>query len=459
MIKKLFFICSFTLCSKALFAQIPQNDSVVVNRIASYILDNHQCYNDLKYLCKQIGNRITGSQQAQMAVEWGEKTLQNAGCDKVYLQPVKVPVWVRGEEETTIQFKNGNNKKLQALSLGNSIGTGKQGLQAPIIEVRDTLELQQFGIENIKGKIVFFNHAWNQKIKNPFEEYGNSVYYRWAGASVAAKYGAVGVIIRSAGSGIDSFAHTGSMRYDTNFKKIPIVAISYLEAIYLQDALRAKEVASATIKNTCHFENEITSYNVIGEIKGTDVEDEIITVGGHLDSWDVGEGAQDDGAGVVQSIEVVRAFKKLGIKPRRTIRCVLFMNEENGLRGGTEYARVAKEKNEKHICAIETDAGGYSPRGFTMQMPENKKAKIKAWKNIFAQQGVYNFDEDGGGADISPLAKNMNVPVMELSPDPQRYFDLHHTNNDVFEQVNWSELSMGAASLVSMVYLLSVYGL
>ncbi len=434
-------------------------DSTNISKLASTILVNSTCYEDLRVLCKTIGNRISGSEAAAKAVLWGKKTLLDAGCDRVYLQPVMVPKWVRGQEEAIANLQNGEKLNLEVLGLGNAVGTDANGLEAPIIEVRNMEELAQLGAENINGKIVFFNHEWSQGQINPFKEYGGCVEYRWAGPSRAAAYGAVGVIIRSAGSGYDNYAHTGSMRYDTLYNKIPAFAVSYLMAEKMQKLVRSKVIKTVRMYSDSHFEPDVLSHNVIGEITGINAPKEIITIGGHLDSWDVGEGAHDDGAGVVQSIDAIRAFKRLGLKPNRTIRCVLFMNEENGLRGGREYARVAKEKNEMHIAAIETDAGGSSPRGFSMTMSDGQRAKIKSWSNLFYPLGVYNFDEKGGGADIGPLQQTFNTPVMELLPDPQNYFDLHHTHHDVFEEVNRRELAMGSVAMAAMMYMISEYGL
>jgi carboxypeptidase Q len=447
------------ICSAQLEADF-KKDSLAIKSMSDYILDNHVCYDDLRVLCKTVGHRISGSPAAAKAVIWGKKALQEAGCDYVYLQPVKVPHWIRGEEQFKVILNSGKEIKFnQALGLGNAVGTEGLNLNAPIIEVTDLKELESLGVENINGKIVFFNHAWNQKIVSPFDEYGGCVFYRWAGPSEAAKFGAVGCIIRSAGSAKDNYAHTGSMRYDEKYNKIPAMAISYMEADALQKLCRTNQIKSATINSNSHFGADVPSYNVIGEIKGSDFADEIITIGGHLDSWDVGEGAHDDGAGCVQSIEVMRALKRTGASPRRTVRCVLFMNEENGLRGGLEYARVAAEKKENHICAIETDAGGNSPRGFDLKMKPSQRAKVKSWNKIFFPYGVYNFEEEGGGADINPLQKELGTPLMGLMPDPQRYFDLHHTHNDVFEQVHRRELCLGAVAMSAMVYMLSEYGL
>lgn len=204
--------------------------------------------------------------------------------------------------------------------------------------------------------------------------------------------------------------------------------------------------------------DNVRSYNVIGEIIGSEHPERIITVGGHLDSWDVGEGAHDDGAGCVQSIEVIRAFKAAGIQPKNTIRAVLFMNEENGLKGGYAYADSAKAKNETHILAIESDAGGFSPRGFGLEMEDDKKEYIKSFRHLFLPYGIYDFEQDHGGADITPIHR-MGVPAAGLAPDPQRYFDYHHTNADIFEAVNHRELKMGAVAMSNLIYLIDKYGL
>lgn len=434
-------------------------DSLIFKRIAGTILEDATCYKDLEVLCKTIGHRISGSPQAAKAVVWGKKCLEDAGCDRVFLQPVMVPHWVRGEEKMSVQTKSGGVKEFHPLGLGNSIGTNGLVVSAPIVMATSEEDLKNLGVENIQGKIVFFNHAWNQKLENPFNEYGGCVFYRWAGPSLAAKYGAVACIVRSAGSGIDDFAHTGSMRYDTNYTKIPAMALSYKESKELEKLLKDQSVKSGNISSTSQMEADVLSYNVVGEISGKDYADEIITVGGHLDSWDVGEGAHDDGAGVVQCIDIMRTIKKLNLPIRRTVRCVLFMNEENGLRGGTEYARLAVVNKENHICAIETDAGGFSPRGFEMSMTEKQKNYVRSWAPLFLPQGVYDFTSQGGGADIGPLRKNLGTPLLGLYPDPQYYFDLHHTHNDVFEQVRRRELAMGAVALTSMVWMLSEYGM
>lgn len=453
------FYIAFLFGCSSLHSQNYVSDSIVISRISDHMLEKSDCYYDLEYLCKKIGHRISGSPSAAKAVEWGKKTLEKAGCDRVYLQPIKVPHWVRSSESFSVTLSGNKKMDFHPLGLGNSMGTNGSSLSAEIIEVSDEKELERLGKEKIQGKILFFNHAWNQKKISPFHEYGGCVYYRWAGPSLAAKYGAVGCIIRSAGSAYDQYAHTGSMVYDSAYPKIPAMALGWEESLQLSQLIKKNSSVLGVINSKSHFEEDKPSANVVGELIGAEFPDEIITIGGHLDSWDVGEGAHDDGAGVVQCIDVLRTLKLLGIRPKRTIRCVLFMNEENGLRGGTEYTRLAKEKKEKHILAIETDAGGFSPRGFNLTMSEVQKAKVLKFYKLFYALGVYNFDEKGGGADIGPLNKEMQVPLMGLLPDPQRYFDLHHTENDVFEQVNRRELSLGAASIAAMAWLISEYGI
>jgi hypothetical protein len=248
------------------------------------------------------------------------------------------------------------------------------------------------------------------------------------------------------------------MGYKDSLNKIPACAISTNAANWLSNYLKTDKELKFYLKMSCKTLPDEKSYNVVGEIKGSEKPDEIIVVGGHLDSWDTGKGANDDGAGVVQSIEVLRIYKALGIKPKRTIRAVAFMNEENGGRGGKKYAEMAKMKNEKHIAAIESDAGGFSPRGFSSDVTPAVKAKLISWRPLFEPYGVYEFYRDGSGSDIEPL-KEQGIPCMELRPDSQRYFDFHHTPIDTFENVNQRELELGDAAMASLIWMISQYGL
>jgi Zn-dependent M28 family amino/carboxypeptidase len=285
------------------------------------------------------------------------------------------------------------------------------------------------------------------------------VYYRWGAPSEASKLGAIGVVIRSVSSAYDNKPHTGSLTYNKDYPSIPAVAISNLDADLLEQTMNKTKDVSMYMRTTCQMLPDVLSHNVVAEINGTENPDEIIVFGGHLDSWDIGEGAHDDGAGVVQAIEVLRVFKELGIKPKRTIRAVLFMNEENGLRGAKKYAELAEANHEKHILAIESDAGGATPYGFSMEMDKDKRDAIKSWASLFMPYNVWSFDREGGGADIGPLKRKFGTPIMELMPDSQRYFDMHHSDNDVFENVQRRELSLGAITMSQMVYLVSMHGL
>lgn len=456
--KNLFFLI-LMIHAQFVFSQNFKKDSSTLKQISNHILTNYECYRDLEYLCKQIGNRISGSSQAAQAVEWGKKALENAGCDRVYLQEVMVPHWVRGEEKAEMINSKGMRIPIKILAVGNSIGTGSKGIEAPIVMFDNIDQLHRMGPQELKGKIAYFNYHFDQTNINTFDSYGPCVYYRWAAPSEASKKGAIAIVIRSVSSAFDEAPHTGSLSYDKNTPAIPAVAISNLAADRLSKQISTEGNVKMYIKTMCQMLPDVLSYNVIGEIKGSELPDEIITIGGHLDSWDVGEGAHDDGAGIVQSIEVMRTFKKLGIKPKRTVRAVLFMNEENGLRGGTKYAEEALKNKERHIIAIESDLGGATPLGFSLEMNQAQKNKIKSWQNLLFPYGIYNLERTGGGADISPLHKKLRVPMMELIPDSQRYFDMHHCEHDVFENIHRRELCLGAIAISAMTYLLSTYGL
>ena len=456
--KKLFLYLFCFFCCNTLLAQDMLKDSATIRSISNEILMHATCYTNLKSLCKDIGCRLSGSPAAAKAVDWAQKAMVEAGADKVWVQPVNVPRWNRGKESLRIKHgTKGTYESFPMLSLGNSQGTKGEVLEAKVIMVASMDAFKALKDADIKGNIIFFNYRFRQDLVMTFEGYGDAGKYRWTAPNMASARKAAGVIIRSVSTGEDDYPHTGSMRYADTVDHIPAVAIGNLSADKLE-AYCSKGNVYAAIKSECRMVDTVKSYNVIGEIKGSTYPDEIILVGGHLDSWDVGEGAQDDGAGCVQSIEVIRALKALHIRPKRTIRAVLFMNEENGLQGGIAYADSAKANHENHILAIETDAGGFSPRGFSMEMTEKKKQKIRVFAPLFLPYGVYDFSRTGGGADISLLGKQ-HVPMAELMPDPQRYFDLHHTPNDVFETVNHRELKLGSVALTGLIYLISEYGM
>lgn len=434
------------------FAQT--TDSVMIKKISDEIFVSGQCYKDLEYLCKKIGSRLTASPGAEKAVKWTYDLMKSYNFDTVYLQEVTVPHWVRGGKEIAKFGKH----PLTITALGGSIGTPSKGVSAEVVEVKNFDELKKLGEAGVKGKIVFFNHPFDVQMILPFQMYGEAVKYRTHGASEAARYGAVASVTRSMTNYINDYPNTGAMMYNDSLPKIPACAISTLDAEWLSEALKKNSKEKFFLKMSCEILPDVKSYNVIGELRGTQFPEEIIAVGGHLDSWDLAEGAHDDGTGCLQSIEALRVLKKIGYKPRRTLRAIMFMNEENGLKGALEYARQAEIKKEKHILAMESDAGGFTPRGFTTSMPEEKKNKILQWQKYFQPFGAWDFTRKGGGADIGPLAKQ-GVPLMGFAPDNQRYFIIHHTARDVFEEVNKRELELGAIVMTMMLYFVSEYGL
>jgi carboxypeptidase Q len=433
------------------------SDSTTIKKIADEVMINSGAYENLRYLCKKVGPRLSGSAGAEKAVYATKKMLMDAGADTVYLQPCMVPHWVRGAKEEGYFMADGKKYPLQLTSLGNSEGSKNKFIGADIVEVKTMKELHTLG-NDVKGKMVFFNIAMNPTYIGTFNAYGESGIGRRAGPAQAAKYGAIAVLVRSLASNADDYPHTGMTRYNDSFPKIPAVAISTNNANAISKILQQGKKVQGYFKNNCTMLAPVQSYNVVGEIRGTEMSKEIITVGGHLDSWDLAEGAQDDGAGIVQSIEIIRALKKAGIQPKRTIRAVMFMNEENGSGGADAYLENAKLKKEQHIFALESDAGGFTPRGFSLEMKEDARSKIKTWAPLFRNYGVYDFREGGSGSDIDNL-KNIGTALAGLSPDSQRYFDLHHASTDVFEAVSKRELDLGAVNMAALIWLVSEYGL
>ncbi len=433
-------------------------DSLMFRKLSDEIMLHGTCYDNLRVLCKSVGHRLSGTKAAENAVKWGERAMRAAGADRVYLQPCDVPYWYRGKESLELKI-DGQYKKVDALSLGNSDGTNGKILEAPVVVVHNYEEFKALPDYAVRGKIVFFNYRFRQDFVFTFNGYGDAVKYRVNSPNIAAEKGVAAVIIRSMSTGEDDYPHTGSMHYKDSTRHIPEMAIGNKTADMLEEACKKGPVMAKMNSECKMMQKMVRSYNVIGEIKGSYSPERIITVGGHLDSWDVGEGAHDDGAGCVQSIEVIRAYKALGIRPKCTIRAVLFMNEENGLKGGQAYADSAVANNENHIIAIETDAGGFAPRGIGLDIAADKRENILKYKHLFLPYGVYDFSLDHGGADISPLHEKKKVPMASLIPDSQRYFDVHHTNNDVFETVNHRELKLGAAVLSQFIWLVSQYEL
>lgn len=430
-----------------------QKDSVMVRKIYDEVLQNGQCHQNLQVLCKQIGHRLSGSAAADKAILWGRDLLQSYGPDKVWLQPVMVPVWKRGNGETGYVIgENGERTRTRIAALGGSVGC-PQGVTGELIEVKSFAQLDSLGEEGVRGKIVFFNRPMNPLHINTGAAYGGAVDQRGDGAARAARYGARAVIVRSMTLAVDTFPHTGGTWYADEFPKIPAAAISTVDANALSVRMRKDKNLRYELTLNCRDMPDKEQANVIAEWRGSTHPERIITIGGHLDSWDIGEGAHDDGAGIVHSIETLRILKAIGYKPRNTIRIVLFINEENGNRGGITYADEARAKGEYHFAAIESDAGGFVPRGFRMDGTDGQLAWLKAQAPLFDAYDLHYFRGGGSGVDIGPL-KDGRVALIGLVPDSQRYFDYHHSDRDTWEHVNKRELELGAASVAALVYLI-----
>jgi carboxypeptidase Q len=456
--KKLLFL-TFILTHSIVYSQT-NADSILIKKIANNVLTNNYCYENLRTLCKKVGARLSGSIQAEKAVRLTYNMFKAiANLDTVYLQECMVPQWVRGNKEVVFATTT-NNKKInfQVTSLGNTEGTKSKLLTAPIVMVNNYAQLDSLGEKGIKGKIVFYNYHMNPTYIMTGKAYSETSTYRVQGPSKAARYGAVATMVRSLASNVDEHPHTGVCVYNDSFPKIPALAISTADAEQLQTLLTKQQVKNISIKSNCTLLSKVKSYNVIGEIKGNELPNEYITVGGHLDSWDLAEGAHDDGTGCMQSMEVLRVYTALGIKPKRTIRAVLFMNEENGGAGATAYFDNAKTNNEKHFFALESDAGGFTPRGFGITGSNETLQKLQTFIPLLYPYGVYEIRMGGGGADINKL-RALGATLCGLSPDSQRYFSHHHAPNDVFEAVDKRELELGAINMAALIYLVDKYGL
>ncbi len=455
--KKLFIVIVVLALS---FSSSSQTDQENIKKIFDTSLSNGKSYEWLDYLSNQIGGRLSGSLNAELAVKYTKEELEKLGFDKVWLQPVMVPKWVRGAPEFGfIETIPGKTTPINICALGGSVSTPYGGLKANVVEVNGMEDLKNFTKEQIEGKIVFLNRAMNPTFIHTFEAYGDCGKQRYSGAYEAAKLGASGVLVRSLSLRLDDYPHTGAMSYKDlpNNQRIPAAAISTNHAELLSSMLKLDKNIKVYFKQSCKQLKDVQSYNVIGQITGSEFPNEFMIVGGHLDSWDLGDGSHDDGAGVVQSMDVLRLLKETGIIPKRSIRVVLFMNEENGLRGGKKYASEAKRKGEKHVFALESDAGGFTPRGFSFDCSDANFNQVLSWKPLFKPYLIHYFEKGFSGPDIRQLKSDSNV-LCGLRPDSQRYFDHHHTAIDTFEAVNKRELELGAATMTALVYLFDKYG-
>lgn len=432
-----------------------QSDSLKLRAIYDEALQNSEAYENLRELCKDIGHRLSGSENLEKAVEWSEAKMNGYGFDKVWLEPVMVPKWERGTPEKCRIVSE--NKELDVLALGFSTGTNGK-LTGQVVEFHTLQALKDAPEGSLKGKIAFLNQGMNAKLIDTFNSYGGCAGGRVVGPSEAAKKGAIGFVMRSLGLRADDFPHTGVMVYEPGTDSIPAFALSTNSAYYLAKSLETNPNLELELESSCKLYPDVLSHNVVAEITGSEFPGTVITVGGHLDSWDLGEGAHDDGTGVVQSLEMLRIFKALGIKPRHSIRCVFFTNEENGARGGKAYAENSRDRGDKHIAAMESDRGGFTPRGFHIDGTPTDIAYLRKWLPLFEPYDIHIMKKGYGGVDINYL-RDTGAALIGVVPDSQRYFDVHHTANDVFEHVNKRELELGTASMTALIYLIDKYGM
>lgn len=436
---------------------MPSQEQKMLKQLFNTALTESICYDVLRHMCKEIGPRLSGSPEAAASVEYIYEVFEQMGLDRVEKQPCMVPHWERGKPEKAWVKSSEGKQSLSVCALGSSIATPKKGITAEVVEVFTLEEVNKMDPSELEGKIVFFNRPMEPTHLNTFTAYSGCVDQRSKGASEAGAKGAIAVVVRSMNLRLDDFPHTGNMRYADGVNKIPACAISTNGADQLHDLLKKDPNLKFHLEMDCKTFPDVESHNVIGEIKGSEFPDEIIVVGGHLDSWDLGEGAQDDGTGVVQAMEVLNLMKKTGYQPKRTIRAVAYMNEENGMRGAIEYGKVAKEKGENHIAAIESDRGGFTPRGFTIEGKPEVVAYFQEWSDWLAPYLLHDIKSGYGGVDISTL-RDQGTILIGFLPDSQRYFDYHHAASDLFEAVNKRELELGAASMAALVYLIDQKG-
>ncbi|MCX8056540.1 MAG: M20/M25/M40 family metallo-hydrolase [Ignavibacteria bacterium] len=449
----LFFFPSFKIHSQNIDKELFE----LSKKIVRTSLIDQKGYKWLEELCK-IGSRLTGSENSYRAIEWAKQKMIEAGFDSVWLQPVMVPNWKRGnlEEAKIIKSKKYKGRKLNITAFGGSIGTDKKGITGKIIVVHDFNELKEKK-DLVKGRIVLFNRPLDYGEVEPFAGYGGAVNQRTRGAIEAAKFGAISVIVRSITTKHDNVPHTGVMYYEDTIPKIPSVAIGYKDADFLTNALKDEPDLEVNIKLSCKTYPDTISYNVIGEIRGREFPDEVMIVGGHFDSWDKGCGAHDDGGGCIQSMEVLDLIKRLEIKPKRTIRCVLFIDEEQRQSGAIEYAKFAATSSQKHIAAIEADRGVFTPRGFYADTDSLTLNKLQSFLPYLSLAKVDWIRKGGSGVDVSKI-KNTKA-LFGYVPDSQRYMDVHHSDNDTFDTVHPREFQLGSAAMTILCLLISELGI
>jgi len=428
-------------------------DSVFIKTIFDNVLTSRVAYQNLEILTKIAPGRLVGSDESIVAQKFLEKYFKDLGVDTVYLQEFKTHSWAC--DSSSVSILKDSEIPLRCDALGTSVSTPISGIIAEVIEVQGLADIEKLGTEKIAGKIVFFNRPMKDIFINTFAAYGDAVDQRAHGPAEAAKFGAAGAIVRSVTTSLDDFPHTGSSRFPDS--RIPALAISTLAANLLSMELKENPKTKIRIFVQARDLPEITTYNLVAEIRGKVKPEEAIVVGGHIDSWFNSPGAHDDGAGCVMSCDVLRIFKELNIQNNRTIRAVMFMDEEMFQSGGKAYADFAAQNGQKIYLALEADEGAFTPEGFTVDASESIVKKLNEFKPLLEPYGIGYIKKGGGGVDIYPLKKS-GVPLVAYVTDPQRYFDLHHSANDTFDKINYRELNLGSGCITTLIYLIDKYG-
>lgn len=451
-------VAAVFLLFKNLSAQTtPEDKKATIAHFFDESLTNAPIPAHLHHLTKQIGHRISGSPQAEAAVHWIKLQLEALSPDTVYLQAVKIPVWKRGAKEKAFIQTADHMQPMQVLAFGGSVAT-KGTLSAEVVEVKSWAELSALPADKVKGKFVFYNRAMDPTKIDPFEAYLEAVDQRSIGAIEAAKKGAVGALVRSLTLAKDDAPHTGAMQYADGINKIPAVALGTRSADLLGQKLKDNPTLRFSLEMHCSTSPDIVSNNVIAEITGKEFPNEFITIGAHIDSWDVGEGASDDATGIAQTIEALRLFKTLASKPKRSIRFIFYMNEESGAHGGNKYASAVRENKEKHLASIESDAGGFQPVGFRIDGDPQAVDQITAYSSLLAQYGIGRILPQHRGVDIAAM-KDLSKVLLSLDCESHRLFDIHHSELDTLDKLNYREVSLGAVAMTAMAFLISEYGL
>ncbi|MBK6455469.1 MAG: M20/M25/M40 family metallo-hydrolase [Gemmatimonadetes bacterium] len=436
--------CAVALVALPLPAQsVASRYKAVADRIIAESMRDSAAWNRVALLTETHGHRLSGSPQLERAIDWIIARMKEDGLDNVKGEPVMVPRWVRGEESAEMILPR--RAPLPMLGLGGSIGTPASGITAEVMVASSFADLEKRASE-AKGKIVLFTFPWTN--------YGETGAYRRQGAIAAAKAGALASLIRSVTPYSMRTPHTGSMAYDTAVRKIPHAALAPEDADMIARMVARGEKVVVKLTMSAQTLPDVQSRNVMGEIRGSQFPDEVIVMGGHIDSWDVGRGAMDDAGGVVAAWEALRVLKRLGLTPKRTIRVVGWTNEENGMRGGNAYRDAHKAELDNHLLAIESDGGVFKPLGFGFTGPDAAFATLRDIGKLLDPIGAGQITKGGGGADIGPIMA-LGVPGMGLNVDDSRYFWFHHTDADTVDKLDPREVAQCVATLAVMTYIVA----